>query len=104
MRLYLSSFRVGSYPQRLLQLLGQGRRTALVTNALDGVPEPTRRDNLARDVGELEALGLDVTLVDVRTTNAVHQLAGYDLVWGRRGNSFVFRTAFVDTGADSTLT
>ncbi len=104
MRLYLSSFRVGSYPQRLLQLLGEGRRTALVTNALDGVPEPARRDNLARDVWELEALGLDVTLVDVRATNAVHQLAGYDLVWVRGGNTFVLRKAFADTGADSTLT
>ena len=104
MQLYLSSFRVGAYPQRLLQLLGQGRRTALIANALDGVPEPARRDSLARDFGELEALGLDVTLVDMRATNAVHQLAGYDLVWVRGGNSFVLRKAFADTGADSTLT
>jgi dipeptidase E len=104
MRLYLSSFRVGSYPQRLLQLLGGGRRTALISNALDGVPEQTRREVLARDVGDLEALGLDVTPVDVRSTNAVHQLAGYDLVWVRGGNSFVLRKAFADTGADSTLT
>ena len=104
MRLYLSSFRVGAYPQRLLQLLGQGRRTALIPNAMDGVPEPARRDSLARDFGELEALGLDVTLVDLRTTNAVHQLAGYDLVWVRGGNVFALRKAFADTGADTTLT
>ena len=104
MRLYLSSFRVGSYPQRLLQLLGEGRRTALVPNAMDGAPEQLRRDGLARDVGELEALGLDVTLVDVRTTNAVHQLAGYDLVWVRGGNTFALRKAFADTGADTILT
>jgi dipeptidase E len=104
MRLYLSSFRVGSYPQRLLQLLGEGRRTALVPNAMDGAPEQMRRDGLARDVGELEALGLDVTLVDVRTTNAVHQLAGYDLVWVRGGNVFALRKAFADTGADTILT
>jgi dipeptidase E len=104
MRLYLSSFRVGSYPQRLLQLLGEGRRTALVPNAMDGAPEQIRRDGLARDVGELEALGLDVTLVDVRTPNAVHQLAGYDLVWVRGGNVFALRKAFADTGADTILT
>jgi dipeptidase E len=104
MRLYLSSFRVGSYPQRLLQLLGEGRRTALVPNALDGAPEQMRRGGLARDVGELEALGLDVTLVDVRTPNAVHQLAAYDLVWVRGGNAFVLRKAFADTGADTILT
>ena len=104
MRLYLSSFRVGSYPQRLLQLLGAGRRTALIPNALDGAPEQLRRDGLARDAGELEALGLDVTLVDVRTANAVHQLAGYDLVWVRGGNVFALRKAFADTGADTILT
>jgi dipeptidase E len=104
MRLYLSSFRVGAHPQRLLQLLGAGRRTALVPNALDAAPEQARRDGLARDAGELEALGLDVTLVDVREPNAVHQLAGYDLVWVRGGNTFVLRKAFADTGADSTLT
>jgi dipeptidase E len=104
MRLYLSSFRVGSYPQRLLQLLGEGRRTALVPNAMDGAPAQLRRDGLARDVGELEALGLDVTLVDLRTTNAVHQLASYDLVWVRGGNTFVLRKVFADTGADTTLT
>ena len=71
---------------------------------MDGVPEPARRDSLARDFGELEALGLDVTLVDVRAANAVHQLARYDLVWVRGGNTFVLRKAFADTGADSTLT
>ncbi len=35
-RLYLSSFSVGSHRHRLLQLLGVGRRTALIPNALDG--------------------------------------------------------------------
>ena len=103
MRLYLSSFRVGSYPQRLLQLLGDGRRTALIPNAIDGVPEQIRRGELARDAGELEALGLDVTLVDVRAANAVHQLAGYDLVWVRGGNTFVLRRVLADSGADRAL-
>jgi dipeptidase E len=104
MRLYLSSFRVGSYPQRLLQLLGEDRRTALIPNAMDGAPDQLRRDGLARDVGELEALGLDVTLVDLRQPNAVHQLAAYDLVWVRGGNVFVLRKVLADTGADTTLT
>lgn len=68
-RLYLSSFRLGPHQQRLLQLLGDGRRTALVMNALDGVPQSVRAAGLRRDVAELEAAGLVVTLVDL------HELA-----------------------------
>jgi dipeptidase E len=104
MRLYLSSFRVGSHPQRLLQLLGERRRTALIPNALDGVSEEDRGPSLQRDVGELEALGLDVTLVDLRTPNAVSELASYDLIWVRGGNTFVLRKVFADSGADAILT
>ena len=104
MRLYLSSFRVGSHPQRLLQLLGEGRRTALIPNAVDEAPEQARVENLARDRGELEALGLDVTMVDLRTLKAVDELASYDLIWVRGGNTFVLRRVFADSGADSILT
>jgi dipeptidase E len=103
MRLYLSSFHVGSYPQRLLQLLGAGRRAALIPNALDGVPEQARRPSLERDSKELEALGLDVTLVDLCRPGAADELAGYDLIWVRGGNTFVLRKAFADSGADAAL-
>jgi dipeptidase E len=75
MRLYLSSFRVGSHPQRLLQLLGAGPRVALIPNALDEVPEQARRPSLEHDSGEFQALGLDVTQVDLRRPGAVSELA-----------------------------
>jgi dipeptidase E len=104
MRLYLSSFRVGSHPQRLLQLLGEGRRTALIPNAVDEAPEQARIENLARDRSELEALGLDVTMVDLRTPKAADELASYDLIWVRGGNTFVLRRVFADSGADGILT
>jgi dipeptidase E len=104
MRLYLSSFRVGSYPQRLLQLVGAGRRVALVPNALDGVPEQARRPSLEHDSEELQALGLDVTQVDLRTPGAVGELARFDLIWVRGGNTFVLRRVFADSGADEVLT
>lgn len=38
MRLYLSSFRVGEHSGRLLKLVGDNRRTAVVSNALDALP------------------------------------------------------------------
>lgn len=91
MRLYLSSFRVGPHGHRLLQLLGLGRRTALIPNVLDGSSARDRDHGLARDVDELAALGLEVTLVDLRVPGAAASLGGYDLVWVRGGNVFVLR-------------
>jgi dipeptidase E len=103
MRLYLSSFRVGAQPQRLLALLGPGRRCALVPNAVEGVPGEVRAPHLRRDVDELEAIGLDVTVVDLRRPEAAESLAQYDLVWVRGGNTFVLRRALADSGADEAL-
>ena len=38
MRMYLSSFRPGQHHEHLLRPAGDGRRTALVPNALDNMP------------------------------------------------------------------
>src|ERR1035437_10423806 len=53
-RLYLSSFRTGQHPERLLGLAGVGRRTALVPNALDGLDEQVRAAGLDRDLHDLD--------------------------------------------------
>ena len=100
MRLYLSSFRVGAQPQRLLALLGPGRRRcALIPNAVEGVSAA----RLQRDVDELEAIGLEVTVVDLLAPGAAGSLASYDLVWVRGGNTFVLRRVLADSGADRAL-
>lgn len=103
MRLYLSSFRTGTHHDRLLALAGDGRRTALIPNALDGLPADMRDTGLRRDFDDLGAIGLDVTLVDLRKPATVAGLAGYDIVWVRGGNVFVLRRVLADTGADTVL-
>jgi len=102
-RLYLASFRLGPHEHRLLALLGAGRRTALVPNALDGLPYADRQRGLRRDVDELAGAGLDVELLDLRVPGAVADLGGFDLVWVRGGNVFVLRRALADSGADEAL-
>lgn len=92
MRLHLSSFRIGNHPHRLLDMLGTGRKTALIRNAVDH--EPFRPDTLARDVADLEGLGLDVTLFDLREPGAVARLEDFDLL-------FTLRRVLADTGADA---
>ncbi len=103
MRLYLSSFRLGQHHQRLLGLAGDGRRTALVPNAVDNIPGPGRSEALRRDITELEAAGLTVAVLDLRQAGAVDRLAAFDVVWVRGGNIFVLRRALADTGADTVL-
>ncbi len=104
MRLYLASFRLGPHQQRLLSLLGDRRRTALVTNALDDLPKAERGLRLERDLTELGACGLAVTTVDLREPGTVDSLSTFDLIWVRGGNVFVLRRALADSGADEVLT
>lgn len=101
MRLHLSSFRIGNHPHRLLDMLGTGRKTALIRNAVDH--EPFRPDTLARDVADLEGLGLDVTLFDLREPGAVARLEDFDLLFVQGGNVFTLRRVLADTGADAAL-
>ncbi|MFC3831708.1 MULTISPECIES: Type 1 glutamine amidotransferase-like domain-containing protein [Deinococcus] len=101
MRLYLSSFRMGNHTHRLLGMLRGGRRTALIRNAVEGLP--FRQDSLDRDVGDLEQLGLDVTLLDLRAPDAVERLQDFDLLFVRGGNVFTLRRVLAETGADAAI-
>lgn len=103
MRLYLSSFRTGTHSDRLIALADGARRTALVPNALDGLPADVRDTALRRDLDDLDSAGLDVTLTDLREPAAVASLTGYDVVWIRGGNVFVLRRVLADTQADTVL-
>lgn len=103
MRLYLSSFRLGSHSDRLLSLTGAARRTAVVCNALDAEPRSVRVAGVERELGELRSIGLDTQAVDLRQPMAVQRLEGYDFVWVRGGNTFVLRRILADSGADLVL-
>ena len=103
MRLYLSSFRIGDHPERLLDLAGSGRRLALVANALDGAPSDTRRAAGERETAELGSLGFEVTEADLRDPDGVRTLQAADVIWVPGGNTFVLRRALADSGADAVL-
>jgi dipeptidase E len=101
-RLYLSSFRVGAHPDRLLSL-ASGRRTAVVANAMDSQPVAERAIGVQQEFSDLGALGLDVAELDLRQPEVTSQLAGFDIVWVRGGNVFVLRRVLADSGADDVL-
>ena len=107
MRLYLSSFRLGRHPDRLVQLVRRDTASpvvAVIANALDGA-DPARREQAVEE--ELSALrGLDlaaqeVNLLDYRSDgdDLARDLAGYAALWVRGGNVFTLREALHLSGA-----
>lgn len=103
MRLYLSSFRIGGCPDRLVALAAGGRRAAVVANAMDPAPADVRHSAVELEVGALSALGFVVDEVDLRDAGAADDLAAYDVVWARGGNTFALRAALARSGADEAV-
>jgi dipeptidase E len=105
--MYLSSFRVGGCPERLLVLAGGRRRTAVIANAMDAAPRGVRTASVDRELNALGVLGLEVDEVDLRELtphSVVATLQSYDIVWLRGGNVFMLRYALAASGADTELT
>jgi dipeptidase E len=111
-RLYLSSFRMGRRPDRLLALLPApaGAEAAVIANALDAQSEDDRRAGVRREIAALAALGLRPAEIDLRryfgrpARDVAAELARFPLVWARGGNAFVLRHALARSGADAALT
>ncbi len=110
--MYLSSFRMGDHPDRLLALLGEPgpAEIAVIANAMDGQPGNERAAGVEREVDALTALGLRPTEVDLRgffdqPREAIETtLARFPAVWLRGGNVFMLRYALARSGADTVLT
>ena len=105
MRLYLSSFRIGSRPDELLALLRGGRRAAVILNADDYKTPEDRAASLLRELEELRSIGLEPQEVDLRgffgRPDALRgHLVTVDLLYVRGGNVFVLRQALHQSGAD----
>jgi dipeptidase E len=108
MKLYLSSFRNGNKPEELLKLLGSGRRTALILNAMDSADAEYRKGDYEREAERLHSIGLEPEEVDLRdyfgkASELQDKLTGFDLIWVRGGNVFVLRRAFNQSGADNVI-
>ena len=108
MRLYLSSFRNGNRPDELINMLGEGRRTALIFNAADFKDADTRHTDCAAESDRLKSIGLEPEEIDLRNyfgkpDELANALKGFDLIWVRGGNVFVLRRALRMSGFDEIL-
>lgn len=105
MRLYLSSYRIGNYPEKLIEL-SRGGSVAIVGNALDYIPDEARRKYEAEVYDprtELSALGLRTQDLDLRhyfgnPSGLRNALQGCGLVWILGGNAFLLMRALRQSG------
>jgi dipeptidase E len=96
----------------LLALLGDGKRAALIENALDLYSDDARemhRRDIYDPAAELASLGIATTRLDLRDyfgqPEALSEALGsYDLVWVVGGNTFVLRRAMKQSGFDDVIT
>lgn len=111
MRLYLSSFRLGDHPERLVQLAGAGRQALAIANACDGFPAEERPGRVERELAALRGLGFAAEELDLRDYFGgrgrevlAERLSRAGLVWVRGGNAFVLLRAMRQSGFDGMIT
>lgn len=108
MRLYLSSFRLGSCPQRLVHLTRGGTRAIVIANATDVYPAEARSEAVARELDALTDLGFRAEELDLRDyfdgRSPHDDLRRADVVWVRGGDVFTLRYSLARSGADRVLT
>lgn len=104
MKLYLSSFRLGNHPERMVAILPPAARVAVICNSIDTEDPAVRREKVADEITWLSELGLQPEELDLRdSTDLLARLTSYDGVWVRGGNVFVLRAALARSGADQIL-
>jgi dipeptidase E len=106
--MYLSSFRLGDHPERLVALLHPPGPAAIIPNACDGYPPDGRREGVQREIDALAGLGIEARVLDLRDYFGEHErltgeLDQYRMVWVRGGNTFLLRYALAASGADALL-
>ncbi|MFC4910680.1 Type 1 glutamine amidotransferase-like domain-containing protein [Actinomadura gamaensis] len=109
MRLYLSSFRLGDRPDRLLELCGDRREVAVIADALDGGSEDARSEGVHREIAALAELGFAAGEIDLRKfagrpEELADALGRFPVMWVRGGNVFALRYAMARSGADAIIT
>jgi dipeptidase E len=110
MKLYLSSFRLGSDPNLLSAIVGdKNRKAAVIANAIDFHAGTERSQRVQAEIGALSELGFEPEEVDLRDyfnngdKDLESKLSEYGLLWLRGGNAFILRRAMVQSGFDQAI-
>ncbi|MGD8404139.1 MAG: Type 1 glutamine amidotransferase-like domain-containing protein [Anaerolineales bacterium] len=109
MKLYLSSYRIGSSPDVLANLISGKKRIAVIRNSLDFSNDTERlKRGREREFDNLTALGLKPDEIDLRNyfqnpKGLQKDLDHFDATWVVGGNAFILRRAMRASGLDDIL-
>jgi dipeptidase E len=109
MKMYLSSYRLGNHADQLVNLIGDNKKVAVITNSIDFGDDPERRKaGVQREIDDLTNLGLNPEELDLRKyfgkpQELANKLSEYGTIWVRGGNTFILRRAFSESGMDKWL-
>lgn len=98
MKLYLSSYGLGSTPQQFAELVGKNKKVAVIANAWDASTPERRVSGLLERFKSVEDIGLQPEELDLRNyfndpERLAEDLARFGAVWVQGGNSFVLLRA-----------
>jgi dipeptidase E len=106
MRLFLSSYRIGDRPDKLVELVGDNKKVADITNAGDLLTPAELEERLDEDKAMFNELGLKSEHLDLRNyfdndpKKLEEKLRNYGLIWVRGGNAFILRQAMQRSSFD----
>ena len=106
MRLYLSSYQLGSRSEVFAAMVDGARWGYVVMNAVDGGDRARRIQAADRQLESLAALGLEADVLDLRDLSPrtlKQELGEPDFFWVNGGNAFTLRMAMRRSGLDDYL-
>lgn len=109
MRLYISSYRLGNYSDKLVNLMSENKHAAIIMNAVDYKTELERKERFYQETKDLQALGIVTEEIDLRKyfgkpEDLEEKLKRFGLVWVRGGNSFLLLRAMRQSRFDMVIT
>jgi dipeptidase E len=108
MKLYLSSYRLGDNPKKLIELFSDNKKVAVIANAMDFVDDLQREEKTKHSIDELKNLGLLPEEIDLRDyfgkqKELSEKLNNFGAVYVRGGNTFILRRAMLQSGFDNLI-
>ena len=99
MKFYLSSYRLGNETEKLVSMVPENKRTAVIFNALDFSSDLERKQGtIDREIKDLSEIGLEPEELDLRLyfgdpETLKEKISCFGLIWVIGGNTFLLRRA-----------
>ncbi len=109
MKLYLSSYRIGSKASALQALVKGQKRIGVICNALDSLTDRRRLKEIRMfEFMDLEEIGLSPVAIDLREyfdnpDNLCEEIDQLDALWVIGGSSFILNSAMRQSGLSDIL-